>query len=535
VRLLGSNAPLARLTVAFLAIGVAEYGQWITVVVYAYDHGGTSTAGLVALAQLAPSMILAPLISAHGVRIGMPRLLAGSYLIATLSLGLCGAAMLLAAPPVLVYLAAVCFTVALGVAIPLHNALIPLVVRHPDELTAGNVSTGWCKGSASLLGPAAAGVLIATDGPGLACVVLAAICSGTALLANVVPVRASTGGAAPDRESPLTHIYRAARVIGSRPSTRDLIAYRSAGAAVEGAVGILGVILAVQVLALGSGAAGYLNAAFGAGGAIGAAIAVLLVGRRLAFPLMLAAIGGGAALAALSLVSSTVIALALLVVVGISRSVQSVAAQTLLQRLTPLDVMVCAFALVESVRDAGLALGALAVPVLVSVGGPDAAFIGVGCLAPLVAVLTFHRVRTVDRAASIPVVEMGVLRNLPIFTSLPPAPLETLAREASYLTVNTGATIVREGEEGETYYVVTDGEVTVTQGGSEIRRLQRGEGFGEIALLHSINRTATVAATVDTTLLGIGQDAFLTALNASPDAHEAAHRLSRRLREREAA
>ena len=523
------NAPLGRLTAAFLAISVAEYGEWITVVVYAYERGGTSTAGLVAVAQLVPSMLIAPVISAHGVRIGLPRLLAASYLSAFVALTLCALAMLLGAPPVLVYASAVWFTVSLGVGVPLHNALIPLVVRHPDELLAGNVATGWSKGVASLGGPALAGALIAADGPGLACAGLAAFCVASPLLARVRPVRTEADGAAAVEEGALTHLYRAARVIATRPNTRDLMAYRTTGAAIEGAVGILAVVIAVKILVLGSSAAGYLNAAFGAGGVLGASAAVMLVGRRLAFPLVAAAILGGAALAALSLATSTAVAVALLVIVGVSRSVQSVASQTLLQRLTPLDVMVCAFALIESIRDAGLAFGSLAVPILVGVGGPDLAFIGVGCLAPLVAILTFARVRRIDREASIPVVEMGLLRHLPIFTTLSPAPLETLAREAAYSTVAPGATIVREGEEADAYYVITDGEVAVTQGLSEIRRMGRGEGFGEIALLHAVNRTATVMAVTATTVLAIRRDAFLAALNASPSAKQAADRVAVRL------
>jgi hypothetical protein len=104
------------------------------------------------------------------------------------------------------------------------------------------------------------------------------------------------------------------------------------------------VVLAVQILAIGPGAAGYLSAAFGAGGLLGAGAAVLLVGRRLAQPLVAAALVGAVALGALALASTVLVAVVLLVIVGATRSVQSVAAQTLLQRSTPLDVIVCAFA-----------------------------------------------------------------------------------------------------------------------------------------------------------------------------------------------
>ena len=530
LRLVGHNHALSRLMLAFLLMTLAEYGEWITLLVYAYKHGGASAAGLVALAQLIPSIVLAPVIGAHGGRMGVARLLAACYLTSALMLAVCAAAILLDGPPLLVYAGAVGFTVPLGVSVPMHNVLTPLVVRHPDELTAANVATGWCKGAGALGGPLLAGAMIAVQGPGLACAVLAGVAAVTPLLARVHPLRAAAHGAAEaEEEGGLADLIAAARVIASRPNTRVLMAYRAGAAAIEGAIDVLVVLLAINVLAIGPAAAGYLSAAFGAGGLIGASASVLLVGRRLALPLAAAALIGGAALAALALASTTLAAITLLLVVGASRSIQSVAAQTLLQRSTPLDVIVCAFVLIESIRDAGLAFGSLAVPLFVSIGGADTAFVGMGALAPLAVVLTLHRVRSIDRDANIPVVEMGLLRNLGIFSALPAAPLETLAREASYLEVAPGAAVIREGHEGDRYYAITRGELLVTKGSREIRRMGRGEGFGEIALLHPVRRTATVTATSAATLLTIERDAFLAALNASAHVRDAAGHVAQHL------
>ncbi|HMD57539.1 MAG TPA: cyclic nucleotide-binding domain-containing protein [Solirubrobacteraceae bacterium] len=528
VRIVGSNGALSRLMLAFLVMTFVEYGEWIALLVYAYKRGGASTAGLVALAQLIPSMVLAPIISAHGARIGIARLLACCYLASTLMLAGCAVAILLNAHAVVVYAAAVGFTVPLGVSIPLHNVLTPLVVRHPDELTAANVATAWCKGAGALGGPLLAGLMIGLQGPGLACAVLAGMCACTPLLARVHPLRAAAHGGE-EEEGGLADLIAAARVIAAQPNTRALMAYRAGAAAIEGAIDLLVVLIAIRILVIGPAAAGYLSAAFGAGGLAGASLAVLLVGRRLAVPLVAAALIGAAALAALTLASTTLLAVTLLLVVGASRSMQSIAAQTLLQRSTPLDVIVCAFVLIESIRDAGLAFGSLAVPLLVSLGGTDAAFLGMASLAPLAVILTLPRIRSIDREASIPVVEMGLLRNLHIFSALPAAPLETLAREACYLTFPAGATVISEGEVGDRYYAITDGDVVVSRGGSKIRRMGRGEGFGEIALLHRVRRTATVTAASATTFLSIEQDAFLAALNASTHVREAAGRVAERL------
>jgi hypothetical protein len=523
LRLVAFNTSLARLMAAYLLMTMAEYGQWITLLVYAYKHGGASAAGAVALAQLIPSIVLAPIISAHGSKLGAARLLVLCYLTSSVMLAACAAAILLHGPPLAVYAAAICFNLPIGVSTPLHNVLTPLVVRHPDELTAGNVATGWCKGVGALAGPALAGVMLGLQGPGLSCAVLAALCGAAPLLARVRPLRAA---AQDEADGGIAELLAAARVIASRPNTRVLMAYRASAAAVEGAIDLLVVLIAIKILMTGSAAAGYLSAAFGAGGVVGASAAVLLVGRRLALPLAAASLATAAALALLTLASSTLAAVLLLLVVGGARAAQSVASQTLLQRSTPLDVIVCAFVLIESIRDAGLAFGSVAVPVLVGFGGTDAAFLGVASLALLVVLLTARRIRTIDREASIPVVEMGLLRNLPVFASLPAAPLETLAHEASYTRFPPGAVVIAEGQPGDRYYAITDGQVRVTKGAREIRRMHRGEGFGEIALLHPVTRTATVTTLADTTVLSVDRDAFLAALNASTHVRDAAGRVA---------
>jgi hypothetical protein len=524
------NHALTRLLLAYLVMIVAEFGEWLALIVYAYVRGGASAAGLVVILQLIPSMLLAPLISAQLARIGVARLLAGAYAAATATLGCCGVAILVGAPVSVVYLAAVAFSLSLGVSRPLHHVLMPLVVRHPDELTSANIATSWSEGVGALVGPALAGILITADGPGLACTALAGLCLSTPILARVRPLRAAAQEPG-EEEGGLSDLLAAARVIFSRPNTRALIAFPAGAAAIEGAIDLLVVVLAVRILAIGAGAAGYLSAAFGAGGLLGATVAVLFAGHRLALPLAAATLVGGLALGALALVSTVLVAVLLLVLVGAARTVQSVAAQTLLQRSTPLDVIVCAFALIESMRDLGMAFSAVMVPVLIGLGGAKAAFVGMACFALIAVLAAAPRIRRIDSEASIPVVEMGMLRNMAIFSALPAAPLETLAREAYYVTVQPHTAIIDEGEEGDSYYAITHGSVRVTKGKGEIRQLGSGDGFGEIALLYPVRRTATVTATSETTLLRIGREAFLTAMRAHLVTSAAAERTARILLE----
>ena len=101
-------------------------------------------------------------------------------------------------------------------------------------------------------------------------------------------------------------------------------------------------------------------------------------------------------------------------------------------------MIVCAFALIESMRDLGMVFSALMVPLLIELVSARAAFVGMGCLALIAVLAAARRIRRIDSEASIPVVEMGMLRNMAIFSALPAAPLETLAREARYVSFPPG-------------------------------------------------------------------------------------------------
>ena len=88
------------------------------------------------------------------------------------------------------------------------------------------------------------------------------------------------------------------------------------------------------------------------------------------------------------------------------------------------------------------------------------------------------------------------------------------------MEVQAGDEIVHEGDPGDRYYVVADGELEVSADGAPMRTLSRGEGFGEIALLHSVPRTATVTARTRARLYALGREPFLAAVAVQPVAAE---------------
>jgi MFS family permease len=293
-----------------------------------------------------------------------------------------------------------------------------------------------------------------------------------------------------------------------------------------GALDVLYVVLAISVLDLGGSGAGYLNAAFGAGGVAGLAVTVALVGRRRLTPaLVLGILVWGTAFVLLGAWPTTVGALLLLAAAGAGRSLLDVAGRTILQRTAPIDVLSRVFGVLEGLSMAGLALGSLLTPALVSLFGARWAVVSIGALLPLAVLLTIRQLAAIDRKTPAPVVEIALLRSLPLFSPLAAPALEGLAHGLAGLEAPAGTDVVREGDPGDRFYVVADGELEVTHGGRPLRTIGRGEGFGEIALLENVPRTATVTARTDARLYALDKPTFLASVTSHPRALSEADRL----------
>ena len=101
--------------------------------------------------------------------------------------------------------------------------------------------------------------------------------------------------------------------------------------------------------------------------------------------------------------------------------------------------------------------------------------------------------------------------NLPFFQRLQPAQREVLCRDLGYMRVDFGQTIVRQGDHGDTFYMIMTGAVEVSaRGAGVLCTLSEGAGFGELALNEKSDglRKATIVAIKRTELLTLDKRTF---------------------------
>jgi CRP/FNR family transcriptional regulator, cyclic AMP receptor protein len=96
-----------------------------------------------------------------------------------------------------------------------------------------------------------------------------------------------------------------------------------------------------------------------------------------------------------------------------------------------------------------------------------------------------------------------LLKRVPIFSDLDDKELGRIAASMKQRTFNAGDTVTSEGQTGVGFFVIEEGEATVTVGGDERRRLGPGDYFGEVALLNESARTATITAESDLRCYGL--------------------------------
>jgi hypothetical protein len=188
-----------------------------------------------------------------------------------------------------------------------------------------------------------------------------------------------------------------------------------------------------------------------------------------------------------------------------------------IQRQAPTAVLARVFGVVEGAQMAAIAIGGLLVTLLVTQFTLSTSFAVLGLLIFGMVLIGVWRLRR--SGAAPPPVDAAIIDLLvadPVFAALPAPTMERLGRTVHRQSTIADTTIVTQGEEGNHYFVIVEGEFSVTKDGEIVNRLGSGQSFGEIALLRDVPRTSTVTALNDAEVLVIDRDDFLEAVTGHP-------------------
>jgi MFS family permease len=506
---------MRRVLVAFMLFRTAETATWIALLVWAFARDGASAAATIAVAQLIPATLVAPLGSVLGDRMSRPKALRLGYLLQGATNLATAVGLFLDAPFWVVAALAAAAASMLTLTRPVHHALVPEIARTPDELTAGNTASTASEGVASFVGPALAGLLLSFTSAGWVFVLMGVF--GLVAASITRGLRIIQLATIHEPRPYWSDAVEGVRILVGNPSVGILTVVVAAQAMLFGLLDILVVILALERLGTGPAGPGLITSALGVGAFVGAGLAVTLIGRRRMTPaLRLGILATSVPVAAVAFSSSFPAALLLFAAIGAGAAFLNVAARTLLQRNMAPRVLARVFGIQESLLVGGLAVGAASAPPLVAWVGLQGTFIVAGLLLPTLGLLGWLRIRRLDLQPAPPGPAMELLRGIPMFAVLPQPQLESLAGALQPVTtVRSGEAVVTQGEPGDRYYVVVSGTVRVTRDGREVATLGPGQGFGEIALLRDVPRTATVRTVGDVQVVALAREPFLLAVTGS--------------------
>jgi MFS family permease len=522
-----ANSRLARLMAGEFISSVGDWLYMVAMLIVVYEQSHDPLAlGLVGAARIAPYLILSVPAGIVADRFDR-RLILLATDVSRGALQIVLAILVLTNAPVLsivgVAIVASCIATFFGPAI---GAYLPSLVD--DEADLGPANSVWATldNLAFFVGPAIAGIVIAAGGLVVAFLLNAASFAFVAVMLATLPSRRTLIGEAEDeaRTEESEAVREAASsawrtILGRLPG---VLVLDTATSFAGGAIGVLTVVIAVESLDAGEAGTGLLNAATGIGGIAAGIFAGWIVLRRLDLGIVVGSFVGAAGLVVLGLTNDLVPALVAIGVAVGALLLLDVIMATVLQRLVPDEERGRAMGLVQIPGALASIAGAFFAPLLAdSYGVPTT--LGVIAMVSLVlgvASVVVLRPSGVLVSSGLDPRRLEIIRSS-VFGGVLPTRIETAARRLVPVDVVAGQRVIEQGDVADRFYLIDQGAFAVTQlapdGSSvDLRTMGPGEVFGEIGLLSSVPRTATVTATSDGRLFALDREGFLGLVDAGP-------------------
>jgi MFS family permease len=511
------NPNLRRAQLSFLAAWTAEWAFTVALGIVAYRDGGATAVGLMSLLRMVPSAVVAPLAAPLADRGRRERVLVVVSTFRGVTIGAAGVVVAIDGPVPIVYVLAVLATVIATLYLPAHSALLPSLCRTGHELASANVVRGFLDSVATLLGPLLAAVLLEFNGVSA----VFAVAAGASLTAAVILVGlryvAPPRPAAPRAVHLVAEAAEGARAIVRNRDLALLNGLAIAQTFTRGALSVFTVVVAFDLLRTVEPGVGTLTAAIGAGAVLGSLTASLLVEtRRLARWFGIGIALWGLPIALIAVFPQQATALGLLACVGFANALVDLGLYTLMDRLAPNDILARVFGLQESLVALTVGLGAIVASVLIDLTSVRVAMAAVGLLCPILVVASWRRLKRPDRYIGELDDEIGLLQGVPMLQPLPLPAIEQLARGLEPVNVPARQVVIHQGDPGDRFYVIEKGRADVIGDGRLVTTLGPGEGFGEIALLRRVRRTATVQAATDLKMYALKCNRFLPVVTGYP-------------------
>jgi MFS family permease len=536
------NKSLRRMELALLGSLVGDWAYATAVAVFAYGVGGAKAVGLYFTVRLALMAVAAPFLATLADR--MPRrLVMIACDLARFVLVAAAALCLYAGTPSWPVFGLAGLASLAGAAFrPAQNAWMPALADSPEELTAANGAASTLESLSFFFGPVLGAFLLTlTDVPTVFMLNAATFLWSAALVAGIrarpgaVAEEAGHAAAGSDEDEPPKQgvLRETAAGFGAITADRNILMVGTllcVQTVIAGASAVFGVVMAVEILHAGSKGVGYIDSAFGVGAIIGGFVAIGRARkRRLASDMALGVVLWSIPLLALWVWPTPVAVFTVIILMGFGNPLVDVNFATILQRITPDDVLGRVFGTLEGACIGTMALGSLVMPFLIDVFGLGRGLGILGLTVSLLVLPWLPRAARLDRDLGVPP-GVPLLEAIAMFAPLTPATIENLARKLSRVEVSAGTVIVREGEESDRFYVIESGQVSVSHGDVFIRHEGAGDFFGEIGLLRDVPRTATITADTGTVLQVLDRDDFLAAVTGQSESRMAADAIvSRRI------